>query len=801
MTMDEEEDLPVRKRSSTQTLLVDNDIEDEKTGNNNNVEDIKIQLPKSDKARRRSSWQFIDVVDSPSYKNSADFRELYFQFPEDQVQWLYRVDNEFSKAAKVIRDSIKDHDFKETVVDIYENGKWTKYATFPPLASIQLEHSSIAGKKLETVLDGLYEVDLSSRSMKPIYWQSSLYTTIFRATWYKKIPAALGLVSGNQYTPLSERESLAAEAAMLMFYQATDDNFLASRSDKHIFASTNNGKLLKKLDTLRYTTIALGPLLNYFEIKDEIEANILIPKTFDTFRTNILGEQQKTVFLSDNGEQHSDSVKAIGLTTNTAWPIGSAEAINELQLALQAGAVSSKGLLSSIGSVRRGYKARSNGDGGGYEQGNTINERSPALSSNSIEKNKDSTIDIKSKRHIIFVIHGIGETFSQYNSEYISTLVESTGEMRRLARDLTDRNIKQGKGMESEILDLVFLPIVWADVIHKSNTPTTKKLNAITLRNIPFIRNLANNLVSDVLFYCDNVQRNRILCKVANELNKTFDEYMNRNPGFNGTVSIVGHSLGSVISFDLLSCQQNVDEQGAPISDKNTPDSIIDDIVQNFDISKLQLKFKTVDHLFCIGSPLGMFLTIRGGNGHGDLKRTTKLPTTKHYYNIFHEYDPVAYRIEPLIDDRFANIEPLDLQRFDKSEPTIKTLKKSVNAVHGAVKFMINNISNIQLPKISNFRSSFGSFGGAPTEDAANTGDKKNEKQPPDTRTPLERATAAGFGNLNNNQRLDYQLLSSDVEAVTSYVASARGHSSYWTSTDFVNFINEKIYDSVLLEE
>ena len=104
MTMDEEEELPVRKRSSTQTLLVDND---------------KIQLP--NKSRRRSSWQFIDVVDSPTYKNSADFRELYFQFPEDQVQWLYRVDGQFLKAAKVIRDSIKDHNFKETVVDIYES--------------------------------------------------------------------------------------------------------------------------------------------------------------------------------------------------------------------------------------------------------------------------------------------------------------------------------------------------------------------------------------------------------------------------------------------------------------------------------------------------------------------------------------------------------------------------------------------------------------------------------------------------------------------------------------------------------
>ena len=102
---------------------------DEINNNNNNQQ--------QQKTRRRSSWQFIDVVDSPSFKNSADLRELHFLFPEDQVQWLYRVDNEFAKSAKNIKDAIKEN-FDETVVDIFENGKWTKYATFPPLASIQL---------------------------------------------------------------------------------------------------------------------------------------------------------------------------------------------------------------------------------------------------------------------------------------------------------------------------------------------------------------------------------------------------------------------------------------------------------------------------------------------------------------------------------------------------------------------------------------------------------------------------------------------------------------------------------------
>ena len=812
-----DEEVRTRKRSSTESLLIANeepDIKIQIPNNNNNNNDNNQQQ----KTRRRSSWQFIDVVDSPSFKNSADLRELHFLFPEDQVQWLYRVDNEFAKSAKNIKDAIKEN-FDETVVDIYQNGMWTKYATFPPLASIQLEYASNAGRKMKTILDGLYEVDLSSRSIKPIYWHSNIQTTVVRATWWKKIPAALGLVSGNSYTPLSERESLAAEAAMLMFYQNTDENFLSSRSDKCIISSTNDYKLLQKLDTMAYTTIALGPLLNHFEIKDELENKILIPEMFDAFKIKILNEQKRSSSLTKNQKQHS--VETIGMTTNTAWPIGSQEAINQLQIALKAGASSSKGLLSSIGSIRRG-----SGSNGGAEKHypkktTTISSSSISNDDNNNNNNNNAVSSVKSKRHLVFVIHGIGETFSQFNGDYISTIVDSASDLRKLTKDLVNRNKK--RDMENANLELVFLPIIWADVIHEANAPTTKQLNSITLNNIPFIRNLANNLVSDVLFYCDNVQRNRILMKVTNEMNKTYDEYLKRNPEFNGTVSIIGHSLGSVISFDLLSLQRRVvidDDDTITTSDddKNAPDSIIDDIETNFDISKLQLNFKNVEHLFCIGSPLGMFLTIRGGNGHGELKRLTKLPTAKHYYNIFHEYDPVAYRIEPLIDMQFSNIDPLDLQRFDKSEPIQKTLKKSVNAVHGAVKFMYNNIANIKLPSMSDLRPSFGggssSSSNSSSDKASNTNDGNNNKNnndnngdgtqeevEKDTRTPLEIAMANGFGSLNAGSRLDYQLLSSDVEAVTNYVASARGHSSYWNSSDFVNFVMEKIYDSVLLME
>ena len=219
-----EGELPVRKRSSTETHLVEEFDPDRPAAVEKNVQ------KRLDKSRRRSSWQFIDVVDSPSYSNSADMRELHFQFPANHVLWLYRVDNEYTKAAKVLRNSMKEPlaEEQQKLVDVFENGVWTKYAKFPVSESLEIENASKLGKKSVTILDGMYDVDLCSRCVKPIYWNIGERVPVLRATWWKKVPAALGLVSGTLYSPLTERESLATEAAMVMFYQTADKSFLTS---------------------------------------------------------------------------------------------------------------------------------------------------------------------------------------------------------------------------------------------------------------------------------------------------------------------------------------------------------------------------------------------------------------------------------------------------------------------------------------------------------------------------------------------------------------------------------------------
>lgn len=59
---------------------------------------------------------------------------------------------------------------------------------------------------------------------------------------------------------------------------------------------------------------------------------------------------------------------------------------------------------------------------------------------------------------------------------------------------------------------------------------------------------------------------------------------------------------------------------------------------------------------FALGSPVGMFVTVRGLDTLGE---QFELPTCPAFFNIFHPYDPVAYRIESLINPELSSLKPV----------------------------------------------------------------------------------------------------------------------------------------------
>lgn len=104
------------------------------------------------------------------------------------------------------------------------------------------------------------------------------------------------------------------------------------------------------------------------------------------------------------------------------------------------------------------------------------------------------------------------------------------------------------------------LPVSWHQKLHSDETGIDVQLKNITLESIPKLRAFTNDTLLDILFYTSPVYCQNITTAVGSEINRIYDLFKQRNPDFNGGVSLAGHSLGSLILFDLL-CHQNAEPE------------------------------------------------------------------------------------------------------------------------------------------------------------------------------------------------------------------------------------------------
>ena len=119
----------------------------------------------------------------------------------------------------------------------------------------------------------------------------------------------------------------------------------------------------------------------------------------------------------------------------------------------------------------------------------------------------------------------------------------------------------------------------------------------------PTISQLAeSSVLLDILLYYTPQFRERIIRAVAKEMNRIYSLFLQRNPAFTGRVSLMGHSLGSAICFDIL-CRQ-------PFS----PSTISSSSVRQLNLDpRVALQFD-VHASFAVGSPVGLFQMLKGRN-------------------------------------------------------------------------------------------------------------------------------------------------------------------------------------------
>ena len=236
-------------------------------------------------------------------------------------------------------------------------------------------------------------------------------------------------------------------------------------------------------------------------------------------------------------------------------------------------------------------------------------------------------------RHLVIVVHGIGEHWWSSGGEQnegsqeskairtayeydmsCSHIVSSVDQLRHRS-DALVRTSCQDKETGGLIPPgrVEYLPIEWASAIR--SPAVQNKLNSITLPGIKSLRSLANNVALDILFYMNPETRKIIMRRVKEGIECTASLFLKHNPNFKasgGKISLMGHSLGSVILWDMLS------HETPPFS--FAPES-----------------------LMLFGSPVGVFEMIR----KQALSVDYKLPSVRRVYNVFHPHDAIAYRIEP----------------------------------------------------------------------------------------------------------------------------------------------------------
>ncbi|NXR35817.1 DDHD2 Phospholipase, partial [Zosterops hypoxanthus] len=480
--------------------------------------------------------------------------------------------------------------------------------------------------------------------------------------------------------------------------------------------------------------------------------------------------------------------------------------------------------------------------------------------------------------HLVFVVHGIGPACDiRFRS-----IVQCVNDFRNVSLSMLQAHFKKAQEQQ-QVGRVEFLPVNWHSSLH--STGVDVDLERITLPSINRLRHFINDTILDVFFYNSSTYCQTIVDTVASEMNRLHRLFLQRNPHFKGGVSIAGHSLGSLILFDLLTNQKadpeeeehcaqgsrtasstggtegvkeilkklelseycdlfekekmdrqalflctekNLKEMGIPLGPRmkilhyissrtetkvcflhglcscrhipshpvpltQGPLSNLAILLSQVSANYPQLNYKPTI-FFAFGSPIGMFLTVRG------VKRIDpnySLPTCKGFFNIYHPFDPVAYRIEPMIVPDLE-FEPMLLPHHKGRKRMHLELKEGLTRM--SVDLKNNLLGSLRVAWQSFTRSPVPALEAASTE-AEGEAEAGPEKQP-DTKAEeppaavKEESPLINVGRLNGGNRIDYVLQEKPIESFNEYLFALQGHLCYWESEDTVLLVLKEIYQT-----
>ncbi|XP_008060424.1 phospholipase DDHD1 isoform X2 [Carlito syrichta] len=464
---------------------------------------------------------------------------------------------------------------------------------------------------------------------------------------------------------------------------------------------------------------------------------------------------------------------------------------------------------------------------------------------------EEATLEDKPSQttHIVFVVHGIGQKMDQ------GRIIKNTAMMREAARKIEERHFS------NHATHVEFLPVEWRSKL----TLDGDTVDSITPDKVRGLRDMLNSSAMDIMYYTSPLYRDELVKGLQQELNRLYSLFCSRNPDFEekgGKVSIVSHSLGCVITYDIMTGWNPVrlyeqllqkeeelpEERWMSYEERHLLDELyitkrrlreIEERLHGLKASSMTqtpaLKFK-VENFFCMGSPLAVFLALRGirpGNT-GSQDHILPREICNRLLNIFHPTDPVAYRLEPLILKHYSNISPVQIHWYNTSnplpyehmkpsflnpakEPTSVSENEGISTIPSPVTSPVlsrrhygESITNIGKASILGAASIgkglggmlFSRFGRSSASQTSETSkdsvedEKKPVASPPTTTVATQTLphSSSGFldAALELDHRIDFELREGLVES--RYWSAVTSHTAYWSSLDVALFLLTFMY-------
>ncbi|NWY50400.1 DDHD1 Phospholipase, partial [Chionis minor] len=449
--------------------------------------------------------------------------------------------------------------------------------------------------------------------------------------------------------------------------------------------------------------------------------------------------------------------------------------------------------------------------------------------------------------HIVFVVHGIGQKMDQ------GRIIKNTAMMRDTARKIEE------KYFSNLATHVEFLPVEWRSKL----TLDGDTVDSITPDKVRGLRDMLNSSAMDIMYYTSPLYRDELVKGLQQELNRLYTLFCSRNPEFEekgGKVSIVSHSLGCVITYDIMTGwnpvrlyeqllqkeeEEELEDRWMSYEEQHLLEELyitkqrlreIEERLHGLKASTVSkppvLKFK-VENFFCMGSPLAVFLALRGIRPGSSGSQDHILPRTicNRLLNIFHPTDPVAYRLEPLILKHYSNISPVQIHWYNTAnplpyehmkpsflnptkEPTSVTDSESVSTVPSPTTSPVmvrrhygESITNIGKASILGAASIgkglggmlFSRFGRSSTTtpqtlETGKDGAEGDDKKATAVGTPPLPHSSSGFLEpiVELEHRIDFELREGLVES--RYWSAVTSHTAYWSSLDIALFLLTFMY-------